>query len=92
MVDKKKDSGKKLPPWLKKDGKDDKKMDKKDKKGKDCKQSLFVGAVVPFKSDKQRKFFNINKGKLENSGVNVEEWNKSSKGKKLPKVAPNKKK
>lgn len=39
---------------------------------------------MPYKSDKQRKFFNANKKKLEQQGVNVEEWNKASKGKKLP--------
>lgn len=47
---------------------------------------------MPYKSAKQRKFFNANRAKLAKQGVNVDEWNKSSKGKKLPKVAPKKKK
>lgn len=47
---------------------------------------------MPYKSLAQEKFFNINKAKLEKQGVSVEEWNKSSKGKKLPKkVTPKKK-
>ena len=37
-----------------------------------------------FKSDAQRKFFNANRKKLEKAGVNVDEWNESSKGKHLP--------
>lgn len=40
---------------------------------------------MPYKSDKQRKFFNANRKKLETQGVSVEEWNRKSKGKKLPK-------
>ena len=39
---------------------------------------------MPFKSDAQRKFFNANRAKLEKQGVNVDEWNESSKGKSLP--------
>lgn len=39
---------------------------------------------MPFKSKAQEKFFNANKEKMEKQGVDVEEWNKSSKGKKLP--------
>ncbi len=39
---------------------------------------------MPFKSKAQEKFFNANKKKLEKKGVNVDEWNKASKGKKLP--------
>lgn len=39
---------------------------------------------MPFKSDSQRKFFNANKAKLESKGVNVDEWNKSSKNLDLP--------
>lgn len=39
---------------------------------------------MPYKSDKQRKFFNANKKELEKEGVNVEEWNKETKGKKKP--------
>jgi hypothetical protein len=43
---------------------------------------------MPFVSEKQRKFFNANREKLEAQGVNVDEWNASTKGKKLPKKAP----
>lgn len=39
---------------------------------------------MPYSSDAQRKFFNANRGKLEKQGVDVDEWNESSKGKKLP--------
>lgn len=39
---------------------------------------------MPYKSHAQRKFFNANRKKLEQSGVDVGEWNQSSKGKKLP--------
>jgi hypothetical protein len=46
---------------------------------------------MPYKSQAQEKFFNANKAKLEKQGVSVEEWNKASKGKKLPKKAPKKK-
>lgn len=40
---------------------------------------------MPYKSEAQRKFFNANRDKLEAEGVDVDEWNKSTKGKKLPK-------
>jgi hypothetical protein len=43
---------------------------------------------MPYKSVKQERFFNANKKKLEAQGVNVDEWNKASKGKKLPMKAP----
>ena len=46
---------------------------------------------MPYKSLKQEKFFNANKKKLEKQGVDVNEWNKSSKGLKLPAKAPKKK-
>ena len=46
--------------------------------------SLIKIKNMPFKSIAQEKFFNSNKKKLEAKGVNVDEWNKSSKGKKLP--------
>jgi len=42
---------------------------------------------MPYKSQAQEKFFNANRKKLESQGVNVQEWNKASKGKKLPKKA-----
>ena len=47
---------------------------------------------MPYKSDSQRKYFHANKKKLEKQGVNVSEWDKASKGKKLPKKAKKKKK
>lgn len=46
---------------------------------------------MPYKSDQQRKFFHANKKKLEAQGVSVNEWDKASKGKSLPKRAPKKK-
>ena len=39
---------------------------------------------MPYKSEAQRKYFNANKQELEKEGVNVKEWNKESKGMKLP--------
>lgn len=45
---------------------------------------------MPYKSKKQAAFFNANRKKLEKQGVNVGEWNKASKGKKLPKRAKKK--
>ena len=39
---------------------------------------------MPFKSDAQRRYFNANREKLEAEGVDVDEWNASSRGKKLP--------
>jgi hypothetical protein len=40
---------------------------------------------MPYRSDSQRKFFNANRTRLEAEGVDVDEWNQASKGKKLPK-------
>lgn len=40
---------------------------------------------MPYKSKAQAAFFNIHRKELEKHGVNVSEWNKASKGKKLPK-------
>lgn len=40
---------------------------------------------MPYKSLAQERYFNANKAKLEAQGVNVDEWNAASKGKKLPK-------
>ena len=37
-----------------------------------------------YKSQAQEAYFNIHKAELERQGVHVEEWNKASKGKKLP--------
>jgi hypothetical protein len=42
---------------------------------------------MPYKSEAQRKYFHANRAKLEMQGVNVSEWDKASKGKKLPKKA-----
>ena len=39
---------------------------------------------MPYKSEAQRRYFNANREKLEAEGVDVDEWNKSSKGKKMP--------
>jgi hypothetical protein len=39
---------------------------------------------MPYKSEAQRKFFHANKKKLEKQGVDVKEWDKESKGLKLP--------
>jgi hypothetical protein len=47
---------------------------------------------VPYKSVAQERYFNVNRAKMERAGVNVDEWNQASKGKKLPKkVKPAKK-
>jgi hypothetical protein len=40
---------------------------------------------MPYKSRAQEAYFNVNRAKLERAGVDVDEWNKASKGKKLPK-------
>ena len=47
---------------------------------------------MPYKSRAQEKFFNANRSKLEKQGVDVSEWNKASKGKKLPAHAKKSKK
>jgi hypothetical protein len=39
---------------------------------------------VPFKSKAQAAYFNIHKKELQKQGVDVNEWNSASKGKKLP--------
>ncbi len=46
---------------------------------------------MPYKSKAQEAYFNVNKKKLEKQGVDVSEWNKSSKGLKLPKKVKKKK-
>lgn len=46
---------------------------------------------MPYKSKAQAAYFNIHKKELEKQGVNVGEWNKASKGKKMPKRAKPKK-
>ena len=45
---------------------------------------------MPYRSKVQEAYFNVNKKKLEKQGVNVDEWNKASKGKKLPKKSKKK--
>ena len=39
---------------------------------------------MPYESKAQAAYFNIHKKELENKGVDVDEWNAASKGKKLP--------
>jgi hypothetical protein len=46
---------------------------------------------MPYKSRAQAAYFNIHKKQLAKQGVNVSEWNRASKGKKLPKRAKKKK-
>ncbi len=46
---------------------------------------------MPYKSLAQERYFNANRAKLERQGVNVDEWNSASKGKKLPRRAAAKK-
>ncbi len=43
--------------------------------------------LMPYKSLAQERYFNVNRKKMEAQGVNVDEWNQASKGKKLPKRA-----
>ena len=38
---------------------------------------------MPYKSKAQAAYFNIHKKELEKKGVNVGEWNRASKGKKM---------
>lgn len=40
---------------------------------------------MAYKSKAQEAYFNIHRKELEKQGVNVQEWNEASKGKKLPK-------
>lgn len=47
---------------------------------------------MPYKSQAQEAYFNANRKKLESEGVDVNEWNAASKGKKLPPKAPKPKK
>jgi hypothetical protein len=39
---------------------------------------------MPYESDAQRRYFNVNKAELEAEGVDVDEWNAASRGKDLP--------
>jgi len=45
---------------------------------------------MPYKSQAQAAYFNIHRKKLEAEGVDVGEWNRASRGKKLPKRAKKK--
>lgn len=47
---------------------------------------------MPYKSKAQAAYFNIHKKELQKQGVNVDEWNSASKGKKLPKTKKRKSK
>jgi hypothetical protein len=47
--------------------------------------------MSPYKSKTQEAYFNANRKKLEKQGVSVDEWNKESKGLKLPKKSKKKK-
>jgi hypothetical protein len=47
---------------------------------------------MPYKSKAQAAYFHEHKKELEKKGVDVNEWDASSKGKKLPEHAPKKKK
>jgi hypothetical protein len=47
---------------------------------------------MPYKSLAQERYFHANKKKLERQGVNVSEWDKATKGRKLPKKLNKKKK
>ncbi len=42
---------------------------------------------MPYKSLAMERYFNVNRKKMEAQGVNVDEWNRASKGLKLPKRA-----
>jgi hypothetical protein len=46
---------------------------------------------MPFKSEAQRRYFEANKVKLEKQGVDVKEWEESSRGLKLPDRVPQRK-
>lgn len=47
---------------------------------------------MPYESDAQRRYFNANRDELEAQGVDVDEWNDSSRGKKLPERSKKKRK
>ena len=46
-----------------------------------------------YASKRQQRYFNANRAKLEAQGVDVDEWNKATKGHygQLPEIAPKKK-
>lgn len=39
---------------------------------------------MPYKSKAQAAYFNIHRKEMESQGVDVDEWNRASKGKDLP--------
>jgi hypothetical protein len=39
---------------------------------------------MPYKSVAQERYFNANRAKLERQGVNVDEWNAATAGKRIP--------
>lgn len=45
---------------------------------------------MPFKSQAQEGYFHAHKDELEKMGVDVNEWDKATKGKKLPYKVPKK--
>ena len=47
--------------------------------------------MSPYKSKAQAAYFHIHKKQLQKEGVNVSEWDKASKGLKLPKHKKKKK-
>ena len=47
---------------------------------------------MPYKSKAQAAYFNIHRKELERQGVDVDEWNESSRGKKLPEKVKKEKK
>lgn len=46
---------------------------------------------MPYVSKRQEAYFNAHRKELERKGVDVSEWNKASKGKKMPEKAKKKK-
>ena len=44
---------------------------------------------MPYKSLAQERYFNANRGRMEAQGVDVDEWNQASKGRKLPMKSEN---
>jgi len=46
---------------------------------------------MPFKSEAQRRYFEANKAKFQKQGVDVKEWEESSRGLKLPERVPRRK-
>lgn len=47
---------------------------------------------MPYKSAAQRAYFNVHRKELAAQGVDVGEWNRASKGKRLPKKVKKRKK